>query len=352
MIVKNAWYVAAHTDELKPGGVLGRTIAGEAMVLCRDDQGQIFVLGDTCPHRLAPLSLGEMVGAHLRCGYHGAMFDSTGACVKAPGEKSGAAEAGARRFPAQDKHGCIWVWTGDPAKSHDETSIPEFMAKYGGPPNELRNGMLPVKADHTLLIDNLLDPTHAEFVHRNSFGAADWAFVDAAWDGDEAKRPSAHFNSNVREKSIDFVFDLRNTPGGPYARAYGMRRGQNDFDGLIDLRMEVDWAPPGIFSYAQIVKGAGANEEPLRMVNLHIVTPETERTTLYFYRCSFHGTGGNSGIADFWFKVAEKAFAEDKYIIEAQQTRIGTRELMDCPIQSFDSDYLSLRGREILATMS
>lgn len=354
MIVKNAWYVAAHTDELKPGGVLGRTIAGEAMVLCRDDQGQIFVLGDTCPHRLAPLSLGEMVNGHLRCGYHGAMFDSSGACIKAPGEKSGAPEAGVRSYPVQEKYDCIWVWPGDPAKSHDESSIPEFMERYGMPPNECRSGLLPVKADHTLLIDNLLDPSHAEFVHRNSFGAAEWEFGDADWDGKrEEDKASSHFSSNVHEKSIDFAFDLRNTPGGPaFSRAYGMKIGNESFNARVDLRMEVEWAPPGLFSYAIFLKKAGANEEPLRIVNLHIVTPETETTTHYLYRCSSYFTGGNSEIADFWFNIGERAFAEDKRVLEAQQTRMGTSDLMNLPIKSFQSDYLSLKGREILATMS
>ncbi len=103
-----------------------------------------------------------------------------------------------------------------------------------------------------------------------------------------------------------------------------------------------------MFSYAKLIKAAGSNEEPLRLVNLHLVTPETERSTHYFYRCSCYWTGGNPDIRDFWFKTAEKAFYEDKLILEGQQKRLGTRELMDQPVKSFDCDHLSLKGREIL----
>jgi phenylpropionate dioxygenase-like ring-hydroxylating dioxygenase large terminal subunit len=70
MLIKDVWYVAAHSDELEVGGVLGRSIAGERIVFCRRDDGTVFALEDQCPHRRAPLSMGELIkGVNLRRPY-------------------------------------------------------------------------------------------------------------------------------------------------------------------------------------------------------------------------------------------------------------------------------------------
>ena len=67
MILKNTWYVACTPDEIaeKP---LGRRICGEAMVFYRDGEGKVAGLEDFCPHRGAPLSLGQVVAGKLVCG--------------------------------------------------------------------------------------------------------------------------------------------------------------------------------------------------------------------------------------------------------------------------------------------
>src|SRR6516225_5144714 len=59
--LRNQWYTAATSTELgaKP---LARTICKEPMVIFRAEDGAVAVLTDGCPHRKAPLSLGEVVG--------------------------------------------------------------------------------------------------------------------------------------------------------------------------------------------------------------------------------------------------------------------------------------------------
>ncbi|MDB5410396.1 MAG: uncharacterized protein JWL84_5308 [Rhodospirillales bacterium] len=81
--LRNAWYVAASAREI------GRTpfrrvLLDEPVVLFRTLSNAPVALFDRCPHRMAPLSRGLLVGDTLQCGYHGLRFDRAGTCVHNP----------------------------------------------------------------------------------------------------------------------------------------------------------------------------------------------------------------------------------------------------------------------------
>src|SRR5262249_11568846 len=74
--LRNAWYVAAWSDDLGDGQLLGRTILKQPIVLYRQSDGKVAALQDRCPHRFAPLHMGKVVhGDRLQCPYHGLEFD-------------------------------------------------------------------------------------------------------------------------------------------------------------------------------------------------------------------------------------------------------------------------------------
>lgn len=352
-MIKNTWYIAAHADELTEGGILGRKIAGEAMVFVRDNDGNAYAVEDRCPHRLAPLSLGEWVDGAIQCGYHGAQFDRTGTCLRVPGQDKVPSDVRIRTFPVKETYGYVWVWPGDPALSSDERAIPDWL-EYGLPPSECYNGhILGFKSDYRLLVDNLLDPTHAEFVHRSSFGSSDWQ-VSREAEKDPRER-SEEFTVDMRDDGIDFTFQLRNVKGGPcFGKLYGMKIGRNDgYDGPLDIRMDVIWTPPALFLYSTFTKPAGANDdEGLRLTNLHLITPETGDTCHYLYRTCASGTGGNPEIAKAWYDVDQKAFREDQRIIEGQQRVAGAGDLFEKGIRNFEGDVMSVTGRNILNRMA
>ena len=59
--LRNAWYVAAWSNEVQPGRTLARTLLDEPVVIYRDAEGRAAALVDRCPHRFAPLSMGRLV---------------------------------------------------------------------------------------------------------------------------------------------------------------------------------------------------------------------------------------------------------------------------------------------------
>ena len=97
--LRNAWYVAAWSDDLAEGKLLARTIMKEPVVLYRKADGSPAALHDRCPHRFAPLSMGKIVhGDAVQCPYHGLEFDASGACTLNPhGTKNIPSRARVRR---------------------------------------------------------------------------------------------------------------------------------------------------------------------------------------------------------------------------------------------------------------
>ena len=58
--LRNAWYVAAWSNEVQPGRTLARTLLDEPVVIYRDAECPAAALVDRCPHRFAPLSMGRL----------------------------------------------------------------------------------------------------------------------------------------------------------------------------------------------------------------------------------------------------------------------------------------------------
>ena len=114
MFARNAWYIAAWSDEVadKP---LARRILNEPVVLFRGQDGRAAALADRCCHRSAPLSLGRVVEEGIECGYHGLVINCAGQCVRVPGQRLIPPDATVRNYPLVEKNRFLWIWPGDPA---------------------------------------------------------------------------------------------------------------------------------------------------------------------------------------------------------------------------------------------
>ncbi len=84
--LKNYWYIAGQSHELKPNQVIQRKILNEWCALFRDEKGQVVALQDRCPHRNFKLSKGYVKDGKLQCPYHGWVFDKDATVVAIPSE--------------------------------------------------------------------------------------------------------------------------------------------------------------------------------------------------------------------------------------------------------------------------
>src|SRR5688572_19009697 len=172
--LRNAWYVAAWSDDLGDGQLLSRTILKERIVLYRKSDGNVAALQDRCPHRFAPLHMGKIVhGDRIQCPYHGLEFDSSGTCALNPhGTKSIPPRARVRSYPVTEKHKAIWIWMGE--RSPDLSKVPDFSVLDNVPEmHATKRDRITIKANYELIIDNLLDLSHTSFLHEGILGNAD-----------------------------------------------------------------------------------------------------------------------------------------------------------------------------------
>ena len=114
MFLRNGWYTALWSNELKDKPI-AKTMLNEKIVLFRNASGDVGALEDCCCHRAAPLSLGEIAGDYLACGYHGLKFDVGGKCVELPDGNQVPSGAKVRSYPIAEKWIVVWIWMGDPA---------------------------------------------------------------------------------------------------------------------------------------------------------------------------------------------------------------------------------------------
>ena len=87
-LMRRYWIPAGFSDQIaKPDSPPVRVkLLGEHLVMFRDTQARVGLLGEHCPHRTASLFFGRNEECGLRCVYHGWKFDVDGNCVDLPSE--------------------------------------------------------------------------------------------------------------------------------------------------------------------------------------------------------------------------------------------------------------------------
>ncbi|MFO0588393.1 MAG: aromatic ring-hydroxylating dioxygenase subunit alpha [Polyangiaceae bacterium] len=146
-------------------------LAGEPVVLFRDEKGALGALIDRCPHRGVALSLGKVdEKGCLACPFHGWTFDTTGACTRVPLNdvpKEKRARHQAMALPVREIGGLVWLYTGPYAK--EEPVAPEALTEPGWHLAVYEDTW---NAHWTRAMENMLDFPHVPFVHRRTIGKA------------------------------------------------------------------------------------------------------------------------------------------------------------------------------------
>lgn len=301
--VRNAWYVAAWARDVgeKPVPV---TIMNDPVVLFRADDGSVGALADVCPHRAVPLSLGTVAGNHIVCPYHGIALDTGGVCRRNPHIPGPPDRLKARAYPVEVRHGAVWIWPGDPAAA-DPALIADFSLFDATDRFATARGYLHIAADYRLVIDNLMDLAHADYIHPNTVGQP----------GAAEKQQAAV----LREGDTISVNAL-----WPDLPPSALHRAAWNRTPTVDKYLDMKWhRASSLFLDLGVMAPGTARETGIRTPSCHLLTPESERTTHYFWAAARDFGLGDDALTEKLGGIIGAAFAtEDKPIIEAAQRRI------------------------------
>lgn len=325
----DCWWVAGRSDELsdKP---LQRWLLDTPILLYRKADGTPVALDDRCPHRWAPLSAGYLEGDNIVCPYHGARFAPDGHCPKFPGQAKVPSTMRVRSFPLVERGPFIWIWMGSDAARLKADLPPDFgWSQDAG--WTVTSGYYALDANYMLLHENVLDLTHFNYVHANSFGITSAVATPRYWaDGD-----SVEFEyTNVAEE---------------------LNAHERIMVGLTHPASEkvVTWGSfvtPALHQASSTVHSRPDAPVPERMSTLiaHMLTPISETESHYWWFVGADMPMSNS-MRDGFGDLILTGYQEDKVILQAIQQMIDRDPRgVDYPEFSFKGDGGGILARRAL----
>ena len=328
--LRNAWYIAAWSDQVVAGQILARTVMDEPVALFRTADGAPAAVLDRCPHRFAPFSAGWIRDDVLTCGYHGLGFDRAGRCVvnpHGPVPRNGAVKS----YPVVDRHKAVWIWMGEAAGADPQT-IPDLGFLEAGPESAFSKGeLLAGKGDYQVFVDNIMDLSHVDYVHPDTLGGG--GVTQARQEIVET------------ENYLDVTWRTPDTPPPPLLAAI-----IGDLPERVDAYQRVRWYAPSVMKLTAGVVPSGAGEADGALnFNAHVMTPETNNTTHYFFAATRNFKPDDVELNAKIAARREEIFrTEDKPMIEKVAERMDGREFWSMKPMLLSIDGASVRVRRRL----
>jgi vanillate O-demethylase monooxygenase subunit len=261
----NAWYVVAYSQEITAESLVQRRVLGQKIVLFRDGRGKAAALRDRCPHRGVPLSMGRLCAdGAVACIYHGLRFDPSGKCIENPHSRGAIASAlHVTAFPTAERYGMLWIWMGEQAA--DEEQLPVYDQLVPGSGYDLNNpASLVMHAPADLVIDNLMDLSHASFLHDGLLG-------------------NQHMLHDTKTKVVETtngvsaIREFSDKPLPEYHNLIFLGNGQTG-----KAWQNAHWRAPSCVAIDNGVHELGSDPDTGGHIwAVHAITPETEETSLY-----------------------------------------------------------------------
>ncbi len=181
-IFDRSWLYVGHETELtKPNDIKTRRVAGRPVLFLRDNNGQVRVWLNSCPHRGAMLCRDTTTNARfMTCFYHGWTFDTAGKMASLPGDVAYGpdfARPGLAAPPRLDSYRGFVFISFDPdivdlrtylAGAKDYLDLVMDQSEVG---MQVLEGTheYSVKANWKLLVENSVDGYHAISTHQRYF---------------------------------------------------------------------------------------------------------------------------------------------------------------------------------------
>lgn len=329
MYLNNGWYCLGWSSELADGPI-GRTLLEQPIVVYRLASGEAVGLSGRCPHRFAPLHMGQVQDDHISCPYHGLVFDRGGQCVLNPhGNGQIPKAAKLRTYPIEERDGVLWVWMGDPEKMDRSTIVNTGFIV--APEYAVVTGYLSVSAHYQLVIDNLLDLTHPAILHKGGLSSEEY-------QGEKMKH---RFHQEGGRIHSDYSFHDMN-PSPQLQPLWGNRK--------TDVRAFMMFTTPANLSLDfRMTEVDGDVDVGLMMPSLHLLAPESEHRTHYFYAMGRNVQIEDAAMTAAMGEMARRAFEdEDEPMIRACQDMMGTTDLFSLKPVLLKTDVAAVRARLLI----
>lgn len=332
-LIRNAWYCAGWPEDFGEE-LRARTILNEPLLLYRSTSGEPIAVLDVCPHKLAPMHIGQRDGDDVICGYHGLRFNRQGECVHNP-HGNGAIPPGAKlkSYPLVERHGVVWIWMGDLDRA-DPSQIPDF-SNIDSPKRKSIRGHHVVASNYMMMVENLMDLGHALFLHSQTGGLRGMVLSDSK---------TANENGTVTDQRL--YRDIA-TPG--LFSAYLT-------DKRVDMWTDIRWnAPSMIRNHAGVSPLGHAREEEhaTDQMGSHFLTPETQNSTLYFYANSRNYALDDPAADAVWANWQKTALKkEDSMVAEAIARNVPQAEELGVEMVVLSTDLSGIRVNRILDGMA
>ncbi len=164
-LLRRYWHPVAAGVQLEQEPVREVRLLGEELVLWRDRNRDLGLLAGHCPHRGTSLSYGIPEPDGLRCAYHGWKFDRSGQCLEQPAEPASSSFPDRVRiasYPVQEMGGLVWAYIGpEPAPL-----LPRYDL-FVREDVDREIGFAVIPCNWFQIMENSLDPVHAEHLHGN-----------------------------------------------------------------------------------------------------------------------------------------------------------------------------------------
>lgn len=175
------WYPVTPINYLDPSHPTPITLLGKRLVIWQNKQEKWIAMDDTCPHKLAQLSLGSIdKNGDLMCRHHGWCFDGTGKCTNIPmlsEEKALETACNSERsqvtiYPTQVLQGLLWVWPDNSSTAVEDSTLkqPAVMREGKIDSSSIDWFMSEVPVGYTVSLESSFDPSHAQFLHEGIAG--------------------------------------------------------------------------------------------------------------------------------------------------------------------------------------
>ncbi|MFD2616688.1 aromatic ring-hydroxylating oxygenase subunit alpha [Terrilactibacillus laevilacticus] len=171
-VLSKYWFPVAESHEVTDKPISIKLL--DVNLVVYRTKHKVVVARDLCVHRGTPLSMGWVDGEDIVCPYHGFRYGTDGKCTSIPAHPD--AKISPRLcmsvFPVIERFGLIWT-----SLLGEEDNLPHFDAWDDDDFQQIVCPPFDIKGSAGRQMEGFLDVAHFAWVHTESFGDRNNAFV-------------------------------------------------------------------------------------------------------------------------------------------------------------------------------